>query len=94
MAERKLNCWEFKRCGREPGGSSVVELGICPATTTEETDGINGGTNGGRCCWSVSGTLCKGQVEGHFARKLKDCFACDFFELVQQEEERKFAIFP
>jgi len=25
-----LNCWEFKKCGREPGGEKASELGICP----------------------------------------------------------------
>jgi len=28
----KLNCWEFKKCGRQPGGPKVAELGVCPAT--------------------------------------------------------------
>lgn len=23
------NCWEFKKCGRETGGSKVKELGVC-----------------------------------------------------------------
>jgi hypothetical protein len=25
------NWWEFKKCGREVGGSKVKELGFCPA---------------------------------------------------------------
>lgn len=28
----KLNCWEFKKCGREPGGLKARERGACPAT--------------------------------------------------------------
>lgn len=26
----KFNCWEFKQCGREPGGANS-QLGSCPA---------------------------------------------------------------
>jgi len=29
--ERKVNCWEFKKCEREPGGNRVDEEGECPA---------------------------------------------------------------
>ena len=28
-----INCWEVKKCGREPGGAKVAELGVCPAST-------------------------------------------------------------
>ena len=45
------NCWEFKKCGREPGGSKVSELGECPAATEIRLDGQNHGTKGGRMCW-------------------------------------------
>ncbi|MGE5174112.1 MAG: two-CW domain-containing protein, partial [Betaproteobacteria bacterium] len=27
----KLNCWEHKKCGRQPGGHKVAELGVCPS---------------------------------------------------------------
>ena len=30
----KLNCWEYKKCGRQPGGDRAKEMGICPVTTT------------------------------------------------------------
>ena len=26
-----MNCWEFKKCGREGGGVKSIELGTCPA---------------------------------------------------------------
>jgi len=32
------NCWEYKKCGREPGGIKVHELGVCPATVEEGLD--------------------------------------------------------
>lgn len=31
----RTNCWEYFKCGREPGGSKVDELGVCPAATEE-----------------------------------------------------------
>ena len=81
----KLNCWEVKRCGREPGGVRD-DLGTCPATLEASLDGIHGGTNAGRACWVVAGTLCNGKVNGTFAAKYDSCEQCDFFELVKQEE--------
>jgi hypothetical protein len=82
----KLNCWEFKKCGREPGGARVAEHGICPAAQEVRTHGINGGQNGGRACWALTGTLCGGKVQGTFAMKLGNCMACEFYSLVATEE--------
>ncbi|MFA6449894.1 MAG: hypothetical protein WCX65_10515 [bacterium] len=86
----KQNCWEFKKCGREPGGAKVQELGACPAATTADYTGANSGKNGGRLCWKVSGTYCKGEVQGSFASKYANCVMCDFFTLVKQEEGGAF----
>jgi hypothetical protein len=66
--EETMNCWEFKRCGREGGGSKVHEMGVCPAYP-----------NHGQCCAQVVGTLCKGDVQGTHAAKLCTCVDCDFF---------------
>lgn len=78
-----INCWEFKRCGREPGGANVHELGICPAAIAKNCDGIHGGICGGRACWAISGTLCNGRLQGTSASKLKNCLKCDFYQQVQ-----------
>jgi CRP-like cAMP-binding protein len=86
MAKERINCWEYMKCGRGPGGSKVAELGICPAATDTSYDGINFGKSAGRFCWAVAGTLCDGQVQGTFAEKRISCISCDFFKLVQQEE--------
>lgn len=86
----KKNCWEFKKCGREPGGSNVIDLGVCPATVEERLDGTHGGKNAGRACWVVAGTFCKGEVQGTFALKYKDCERCDFYQAVRREEGRGF----
>ena len=83
---KKLNCWEFKKCGRGPGGKIAGELGVCPATTDKRYDGLHGGTNGGRACWLVAGTMCKGNPQGTFALKYKDCAICDFYCMVRTEE--------
>lgn len=81
-----INCWEFKRCGREPGGANALELGVCPAATDASSHGLNRGRNGGRICWAVTGTLCGGQVQGTYAQKRASCITCDFLLKVQGEE--------
>ena len=82
----KQNCWEFKRCGRQPGGANVAALGVCAAAVEKRTSGVNSGLNGGRACWAISGTLCGGVVQGSFAAKLANCLTCEFYQLVGQEE--------
>lgn len=94
MSEKKLNCWEYKQCGREPGGDKALEVGICPSTTDTKYNGINDGTNAGRCCWHVAGTLCGGKIQGVFAHKIGNCKNCDFFKKAQQEEDNKFILKP
>ena len=82
----KKNCWEYKGCGREEGGRNVKDLGVCPVSTETKLDGVHGGKNAGRACWAVAGTFCKGEVQGTFALKYKDCEKCDFYQTVRQEE--------
>ena len=82
----KMNCWEYKKCGREPGGAKVAELGECPAAIQVKTDGLHGGVNGGRVCWAIGGTLCGGKVQGTFAAKSANCLACEFYREVQKQE--------
>jgi len=86
--DMKLNCWEFKKCGRQPGGPREVELGVCPAATQEGLDGVHGGTNAGRACWVVAGTYCNGEIQGTYANKSTNCRRCDFYlEVLHQEGE-------
>jgi len=84
---KKLNCWEYKKCGRQPGGHKASELGICPVTTLSKLDGVHGGENAGRACWAIAGSLCGGIVQGTFAQKLNNCWRCEFMNLVKKEEE-------
>lgn len=85
----KLNCWEVKQCGREPGGKHAVDLGVCPAATDTRFSGTNGGDNAGRYCWRIAGTLCDGDIQGIFAEKALTCCKCDFFLQVVVEEGSK-----
>ena len=83
----RQNCWEFKKCGREPGGINAAEQGVCPATQSIALDSLNFGKNGGRICWAIAGTFCD-EIEpvGQFAAQLLSCMDCDFFKKVQTEE--------
>ncbi|MBI5641275.1 MAG: hypothetical protein HZA17_12705 [Nitrospirae bacterium] len=90
--KQKLNCWEFKKCGREPEGAHVHDLGICPATKAHQLDGVHGGINAGRSCWILAGTLCKGEVQGTFAQKYKSCELCDFYKKVKEDEFPHFTL--
>ncbi len=86
MAQKIQNCWEFMKCGREPGGDHIAELGVCPATVDNSFNGINRGKKGGRICWSIAGTFCGGEIQGTFAEKRESCQKCNFFKIVQAEE--------
>lgn len=84
----KANCWEFMKCGREPGGLNSESLGVCPATTWDRFVGVNGGRNAGRVCWAVVGTLCGGEVQATYAKKIGACQRCPFYSLVTGQEGR------
>lgn len=86
MREQKLNCWEFKKCGREQNGKNVQEMGVCPAALDDSFDGINSGKHGGRLCWAVAGTFCEGKKQGGFHVKRESCVRCDFFRMVTRQE--------
>ena len=82
----KLNCWEIKKCGREPGGNNHRDLGICPAATETSCNGINNGKNAGRLCWAIAGTFCGDKIQGDFAQKSVSCTSCEVFKQVKTEE--------
>ena len=86
----KKNCWEVENCGRQPDGIKVEELGVCSAATEIKLNGMHGGKNGGRACWVVAGTFCRGKVQGEFASKMHNCTKCDFYLYVKEEEGSDF----
>ena len=90
MIERK-NCWEVMKCGRQPEGENIKSLGVCKAALSNEYDGTNKGKHGGRFCWAIAGTLCEGEPDGVFAKKITSCVTqCGFYKHVEQEESSKF----
>jgi hypothetical protein len=89
---RKINCWEFVGCGREIGEGSAHESEVCKVSFDTSTNGTNGGINGGRICWAISGTFNGDKVDGHYAKKLLSCRSCKFFHKVRDEEGIKFVV--
>ena len=87
---KKLNCWEFKKCGMEWSGEIPPAPDVCPASVNSLLNGVHDGTNAGRACWVVSGTMCEGRLQGAFAQKYRDCGACDFYKKVLEEEGAGF----
>lgn len=83
---KRQNCWEFKVCGREAGGKYEKSMGTCPAALEDRLEGVHEGTNAGRACWVIAGTLCEGEVQGTFAKKYENCTKCDFYNKVKEEE--------
>ncbi len=86
----KYNCWEFKKCGREIGGTRAEKLGICPSSIESRANGVNEGINGGRACWAIAGTFCQEEIQGIFALDLGSCKQCDFHDLVKNEQGKDF----
>jgi len=84
-----MNCWEYKKCGREEGGGNAAKLGVCPSSTDRRLDGIHGGRNAGRACWVVAGTFCGEDVKCTFADNERSCQDCDFYRLVRRDEAEK-----
>ena len=90
----RRNCWEVMKCGRQPEGENVEKLGLCPAALPNEYDGVNEGTHGGRFCWAIAGTLCGGEVQGTFSKKILDCLRCEFLKHVEKDEGKNIILTP
>ncbi len=86
----KINCWEFMKCGRQPGGEKTKLSGICNVSTSEKNNTTNHGKNAGRCCWQVSKTNHISTPLQSPVLKLINCLDCDFFKKVKMEEEYNF----
>lgn len=86
MTSEKLNCWQGMKCGREPHGTHVDELGVCPATVETTCDGINSGFNAGRFCWVVVGSSVCSAVKAEDGKAIETCHQCPFFRRVRYEQ--------
>ena len=87
----KLNCWEYKSCGREPGGLIAEQDGICPVSQAFDQDGINNGQAGGRICWRIYNRLA-GLPSDRDLPVLIPCKRCDFYRRVVFEEAEDIAL--
>jgi hypothetical protein len=90
----KINCWEVMKCGRQPEGENAEKLGLCPATLFNEYDGVNEGKHGGRFCWAIAGTLCGGDAQGTYSKKILNCLHCEFLKQVEKYEGKNFVLTP
>lgn len=81
---QKLNCWQYKNCGRERGGLLADVLGVCPVSVCAKLDGLNEGRAGGRACWKVpqASMRCERTASGLG----KPCHQCAFYLRVQYEQ--------
>jgi len=68
----KANCWEFKKCDRQPGGRLAGEHGVCPAATNDLVDGIPGGRTPA-ALWGGGRHVLRGAVQGTEAQKKHKC---------------------
>ena len=89
--QRKKNCWEILKCGKQPGGAKVCPDGPCPAAIENKVDGINDGVNAGRVCWLIKRTQCHDRVQEGYADKLNLCMRCEFYLQVKSEEKHDLA---
>jgi hypothetical protein len=86
----RLNCWDFRKCGRETGGIREPKSGVCAAATEEKFDRINRGRNGGRVCWLIRQMLSERKHKGV---GMMNCCRCDFFRLVEKQEGPNFFVY-
>lgn len=82
----KFNCWEFMKCGREPGGENADESGVCPVASERSANGLNGGVNGGRICWIIAENCCINNGRNPHMSQEDCCFQCEFRYRVTQDE--------
>jgi len=85
VMNKKLNCWEFKKCGREPGGRNVSQYGVCSIPLARDCDGINGGKNCGRACWLWRELACVKIMQKCSVQEIRECRECDFYLFVKKK---------
>ncbi|MBF0621450.1 MAG: hypothetical protein HQL54_05945 [Magnetococcales bacterium] len=90
----KKNCWDFFECGRDIF-SGHPKGPVCNVSITTCHNGKNDGTNAGRYCWQMPGSICEESAikeaggrepRGGFSFKEERCRRCEFKELVKQEQ--------
>ena len=82
----KINCWEYKQCGRGPKQNNIYQPATCHVAEHKVSNDMNSGVNGGRLCWLILEARFRGEVK-QFNRDLTyPCFSCDFRYKVMKEE--------
>jgi len=81
----KLNCWEYRNCGMEPGGIFAKIYGACPVPAMMKLDGVNGGRGAGRACWIAINDASAPRPSVCRSSRLS-CHSCEFFKRVHCEE--------
>jgi hypothetical protein len=82
MDDNIVNCWQFKKCGREPGGRNISKYGVCSVPLDIVADGINNGENGGRTCWTLREAACQKIMLACSVNEIRECIQCDFYDLI------------
>ena len=85
-----MNCWEFKKCGREPDGENVSVFGGCPVPVAIGFDGINNGKNGGRSCWIIRESACEQIMRKCCVQELIECRQCGFYASVKKRRVEQY----
>ena len=91
---KKMNCWEYKKCGHELGGVNSSREGICPSAMEARLNGVHDGMSAGRACWVVSNTMCDRSRQGSFGDKYQMCVKCAFYLQVKREEGYRYILPP
>ena len=84
---QKLNCWEYKNCGRQKGGLMAPILGECVVSTYMKFDGLNEGVGAGRACWMVPHSPVKTERSGSACSRR--CYSCEFYKRVVFEQAER-----
>ncbi|MCI5148900.1 MAG: hypothetical protein D3916_05850 [Candidatus Electrothrix sp. MAN1_4] len=84
MNDSKIDCWEFKKCGREPGGKNIEKYGLCSLVVSLEDNKINNKRNGERLCWSLRESACEGIMRECCVNEIKECRQCTFYIFLQE----------
>ncbi len=84
--QTRQNCWEFMQCGREPGGASARERGVCPVARKNAHMGENHGRYAGRACWKIHGAKEYGGDAKPMMQRVLQCVDCPFAQKVAEEE--------
>ena len=83
---KKLNCWEFMKCGKGTEPAHADKPNVCPVAAEASADGLNRGLNGGRICWVIAEERCKDKIKCSGLHHDSSCFSCEFRHKVMAEE--------